>query len=160
MRQTNILLKRLRLLIVLIMGFVPAMQGGVQSKFYSPKDRPEVEPYKQFHFTNIGAEGMSSGSTYQSAAVTGVYSVRSTMQMNTRTITGRMVMLGAANENSEEGSWDDWFDEEDDQKDKEDIRPGDPLPLPMGWDVVILLVGMAVFYQYRNKQTHKHKQRV
>lgn len=157
MRQKYTLMKRLCLLIVLMMGFVPTMQGGIQSKFYSPQDRPEVEPYKQFHFTNVGATGMNSGSSYQSAAATGVFSVRSAnMQMNTRTITGRMITLGATNEDS---SWEDWFDEEDDQKDKEDIRPGDPLPLPMGWDVVILLVGIAVLYQYR-KQTHKHKQRV
>lgn len=39
-------------------------------------------------------------------------------------------------------------------------EPPTQAPLPLGWDVVILLVGMAVFYQYRNKQTHKHKQRV
>lgn len=38
--------------------------------------------------------------------------------------------------------------------------PPTQAPLSLGWDVVILLVGMAVFYQYRNKQTHKHKQRV
>lgn len=38
-------------------------------------------------------------------------------------------------------------------------EPPTKAPLSLGWDVVILLVGIAVLYQYR-KQTHKHKQRV
>jgi len=121
--------------------------AGVKSGFYSYHDQAVVNPYGGAQFGNVGASGMCSGSGYASASATGVFSVGSSM-MDYDSYSGvysASRLFGARFSNGDD------FDFEEGQDD-EPYLPGDPesneklTPIGDGWDVILLLVLLAVGY--------------
>lgn len=121
--------------------------AGVKSGFYSYHDQAVVNPYGRAQFGNVGSAEYSSGSNYASAAATGRYSVGSGMVRDD----SYLALFSASQYFGLTFDGDDDFEFEDDQDDPPYL-PGDPesneklTPIGDGWDVILLLVLLAVGY--------------